>query len=324
MKLIEKINRLEKLIGNTPNYQLDFQKVNLYAKLEFNSFMGSIKDRPAVYAFKKAIESGEINESTTIVESSSGNFATGLAGVCKCLGLKFIAVVDPFITEEKEKNLSFLAHKIIKVAEKDYTGGYLLSRIETVKRLVAKNENYFSINQYSNPNNYGSYYNTLAIEIIRDFDRLDYLFVAVSTGGTVTGLSLRLKEQFPNLKVIAVDIEGSLAMGGIPKPRSISGMGSSKESEFIKLGSIDHQLILSQQEIINGCNELFYEQMIFAGGSSGAVYTAAKMMLEYELDPNSKALIICPDRGHAYINKVYKNQEKNEISRPKKYSEIGS
>lgn len=312
MKLIEKLNRLEKFIGNTPNYKLEFQQLNLYAKLEFNSFMGSIKDRPAVYSLKSAIESGFINEDSTIVESSSGNFATGLAGVCKCLGLKFIAVVDPFITEEKEKNLSYLAHKIIKVDKKDFTGGYLLSRIEAVRKLVDENKNFFSINQYSNPDNYLSYYNSLANEIINDFDRLDYLFVSVSTGGTVTGLSLRLKEVYTNLKVVAVDIEGSLAMGGVAKPRSISGMGSSKESEFIKLGNIDLKLMLSQKEIIDGCNQLFYEQMIFAGGSSGAVYAAAKKILEHEKDINTKALIICPDRGQAYIDKVYKNYEISE------------
>ena len=282
--------------------------------------MGSIKDRPAVYAFKKAIESGEINENTTVVESSSGNFATGLAGVCKCLGLKFIAVVDPVITEEKEKNLSFLAHKIIKVSEKDFTEGYLLSRIETVKRLVAENDNYFSINQYSNPNNYNTYANTLANEIIRDFNRLDYLFTSISTGGTVTGLSLRLKQHFKNLKVVAVDIEGSLAMGGQPKPRSTSGMGSSKESEFIDLGNIDYKIVLSQQEIINGCNELFYEQMIFAGGSSGAAYKAAKMLLENETDSQKKALIICPDRGHAYIDKIYKDYTQKTALKPRVYS----
>ncbi len=309
MNLIEKINKLEKFIGNTPNFKLDFPNGNLYAKLEYNNFMGSIKDRPAVYAFKKAIENGEIHENSTIVESSSGNFAMGLAGICKSCGLKFIAVVDPFITSEKEKNLSFLAHDIIKVKEKDHTGGYLLSRINKVKQLVLDNPNFFSINQYSNPDNYGSYYNTLGKEINNDFSRLDYLFVAVSTGGTVTGLSLRIKEKFPYAKVIAVDIEGSLALGGKPKARSISGMGSSKSSEFIGYGKIDDCIILPQDEIIKGCNELFEEQMIFAGGSSGAVYAAAKKILYQQNDPDANALIICPDRGHAYINTVYKKQE---------------
>ena len=224
MRLLEKINKLQEFIGNTPMYLLDFPDANLYAKLEFNSFMGSIKDRPAVYAFKKAIEDGHIDEDTIIVESSSGNFAIGLAGVCKCLGLKFIAVVDPYITDEKERNLNYLAHQIIKVQQMDQTGGYLLSRIHKVNEILEQNDNAYNINQYQNPNNYMSYYNTMGNEICNSFEKLDYVFAAVSTGGTVTGLSLRLKEKFPNVKIIAVDIEGSLAMGGSPKKRSISGM----------------------------------------------------------------------------------------------------
>lgn len=314
MSLIEKINKLEKFIGNTPSYKLDFGNANLFAKLEFNSFMGSIKDRPAVYAFKKAIESGEINEETTIVESSSGNFASGLAGICKCLGLKFIAVVDPCITPEKEKNLNYLAHKIVKVQEKDETGGYLLSRIQKVKEILNSIDNSFNINQYGNPNNYLSYYDTLGEEICRDFERLDYLFVGVSTGGTITGLSLRLKQKFPNLRVIAVDIKGSLAMGGTPMKRNIAGLGSSKLSEFIPIAKVDQKMILSQEEIEIGCIELLKEQMIFAGGSSGAVYTAAKRVLALNNDPEANALIICPDRGHAYIESIYKKQQKLEKS----------
>lgn len=315
MELIEKISKLEKFVGNTPTYRLEYDNANLFAKLEYNSFMGSIKDRPAVFAFKKAIEAGEINQNTTIIESSSGNFASGLAGVCKCLGLKFIAVVDPFITKDKEKSLTFLAHQIIKVRDKDKTGGYLLSRIKKVKEILNSIENSYNINQYENPNNYLTYYNTMAEEICKTFERLDYIFVAVSTGGTVTGLSLKLKEVFPEIKIVAVDIEGSLAICGTPKERSISGMGSSRKSEFIPKAKIDIEMILCQKDIENGCIELFEEQMIFAGGSSGSVYAAAKKVLKDNNDPDTNALIICPDRGHAYIESIYikhKQQQKKE------------
>lgn len=309
MNLSKKIDRLSQFIGNTSVYKLDFGNCNLYAKLEYNNFMGSIKDRPALYAFKEAIERGYIDENTTIVESSSGNFAMGLAGICKCLGLKFIAVVDPKITWEKEKHLSYLAHKIIKVQEMDDTGGYLLTRINMVKKLIEENHNYFSINQYSNPNNYLSYYHTMGAEIVNEFSRLDYLFVSVSTGGTVTGLSLRLKEKFKDLTVVAVDIEGSLAFGNFTKERNISGLGSSRKSDFIKDGKVDEFQLLSEEQIMEGCNELLIEQMIFAGGSSGAVYKAAKMFLKKEGIHNANALIICPDRGHAYIDIVYKREQ---------------
>jgi cysteine synthase A len=313
MKILEKINQLQKFIGNTPIYELNNPDANLFAKLEFNSFMGSIKDRPALYTLKKAIEEGFVNQDTTIIESSSGNFAMGLAGICKCLGLKFVAVVDPYITKEKEKNLGYLAHEIVKVQDQDNTGGYLLSRIAMVQQLLQDRENSFNINQYENLNNYMSYYHTLGIEICNYFDRLDYLFVAVSTGGTVTGLSFRLKEKFPDIKIIAVDIEGSLAMGGYPKKRSISGMGSSRASSFIPISKVDEKIIMPQPQIEEGCMELMNEQMIFAGGSSGAVYAAAKNYLKKINQPDANALIICPDRGHAYIESIYTKQKEKLV-----------
>jgi len=312
MSLLQKIDKLSKFVGNTPVYKLDFHKSNLYAKLEYNTFMGSVKDRPALFALKEAIKDGSINQHTTILESSSGNFAIGLAGMCKCLGLKFIAVIDPKITLEKEKNLSFLAHDIVKVKEKDYTGGYLLTRINTVRRLIDENENYYSINQYVNRNNYLSYYHTMGEEIVNEFPSLDYVFVALSTGGTITGLSVKLKENFKNLKIIAVDIEGSLAFANVIKERNISGLGASKKSEFLPYAKVDDFILLTENQIIDGCHELFEEQMIFAGGSSGAVYKAAKNYLTIEGKPNSNALIICPDRGHAYIGDIYKSRIKVE------------
>lgn len=309
MKLFEKISRLEKHIGQTHTSSLEFPYGNLYAKLEFGNFMGSIKDRAAFYVMKKAIEDGKIDQNTTIIESSSGNLAMGLGGICKCLGLKFIAVVDPKITREKEKNLSYLATEIVKVHDMDDTGGYLLTRIAKVKELVSLIPNSYNLNQYSNTDNYMSYYNSLGNEINDTFDRLNYLFVSVSTGGTVTGLSMRLREKFPDLKVIAVDIEGSLALGGEPKKRNISGLGSSRASEFIPKIKLDHTMILTEKEIVKGCEELFHEQMIFAGGSSGAAYYAAKRFLARESRRDDNSLIICPDRGHAYIDIIYTNNK---------------
>lgn len=308
-ELLNKINQIEKFVGNTPTYKLDFPNANLFAKLEFNSFMGSLKDRPAVYALKKAIEAGKVNEDTHIVESSSGNLALGIAGVCKCLGIKFISVIDPNITKEKAEYLHHLADKVIMVREEDETGSYLLSRIKTVKEIIAANNNYFNINQYENCDNYLSYYDSLGVEICKYFDRLDYIFISVSTGGTITGVSLRVKEKFPHVKIVAVDIEGSLAIGGEPKKRNVSGLGASRRSSFIHLCDVDEKVILSQREIESGCEELLQEQMIFAGASSGGVYAAAKKVLA-NCRPDSNALIICPDRGYAYLDTIYNRQNR--------------
>ena len=149
-----------------------------------------------------------------------------------------------------------------------------------------------------------------AVQILRD-TKIDLLITDLKMPG-LNGVETTklIRKEFPDIKIIAVDIQGSLAMGGAPKKRSVSGMGSSRPSEFIPLAKIDKKLILHQDIIETGCVELFKEQMIFGGGSSGAVYAAAKQILKNNHDPNVNALIICPDRGHAYIESIYKKQQK--------------
>jgi cysteine synthase A len=118
MNLKQKLLNLSEMIGNTPVVQLNFSGVNLYAKIEYFNMMGSIKDRPAYYILKRAIEKGKINQDTTVIESSSGNFGIALATICKKLGLKFIPVIDEMITENKEKTLRLLSYDVIKVVDR--------------------------------------------------------------------------------------------------------------------------------------------------------------------------------------------------------------
>lgn len=308
MELLEKLNELNSLIGNTPLLRLNFNNdISLYGKLEYYNYMGSIKDRPAFYILKKAIEEGVINKKTMIIESTSGNFGLALAGICKKLNLQFIPVIDPNITIEKEKILRLLCPNVIKVTEKDETGGYLLTRIKTVKEYVSKISNSYNPNQYENKNNYLCYYNTLGEELCNSFDHLDYAFISVSSGGTITGLSLRLKEKFRNIKIMAVDIEGSLIFHKKPKVRKISGLGASFRTPILDNAMIDDVIILSQSEIVIGCNKLLSEHSIFAGGSSGAAYLGA--IKTFEKTPNLKgnAVFICPDKGNAYTDNIYDN-----------------
>lgn len=305
MDLLKEITRVNSLIGNTPLQKLNFGTVNLHAKLEYYQFADSIKVRPAYFILSQAIKNNLIDQETTIIESTSGNFGIALASLCRLLKIKFIPVIDPCISPEKEKILRLLAHQVIKVTERDETGGYLLNRIRTVDQYLRSNINCFNPNQYSNPNNYLSYYEGMGLEIANELPQLDYLFISVSSGGTITGLSRRLKEKYPKLKVVAVDVEGSLIFNNQPKTRHLAGMGSSKRTEIIEQALIDEVVILSESEIINGCHELLNEQMVFAGASSGAAYCAAKRILSPLADKPVNALFICPDNGSAYVDTVY-------------------
>ncbi len=301
--MLSNLNEIRHLIGNTPLKKLSVQNLSVYAKLEYNNFSGSIKDRAAFNILFEAISDGLVNKNSRIVESSSGNFAIALMSICKKLGLKFTSVVDPNINKGYE-HLLRLGCDVQVVDEIDKTGGYLLNRIKKVQQICEEDSSAFWTNQYANPNNYLSYYQGLGKEICESFDELDYIFIAVSSGGTITGTAKRIKEKFPNVKVIAVDIEGSVIFRIEPRKRYVSGLGASKVPDILDATLIDDVVIVSHEELINGCRELLIEQSIFAGASSGASYYALKKYSKYDKD-KPEVLFLCPDKGYTYLDTIY-------------------
>lgn len=306
ISMLEKLENIRLLIGNTRLIKLQVPNADVYAKLEYTNLFGSVKDRAAYYIVSEAIKSGQLTADHFIVESSSGNFAIALMGICNLLGIPFVPVIDPNINEEYEKLLR-LSCEVVKVQEKDQTGGYLLTRINTVKEILEKYRNAFWTDQYSNINNYLGYYHGLGAELCGSFKKLDYVFVGVSSGGTITGVSRRLKEHFPNVKIIAVDIEGSLIFGDVPRKRYISGIGASKRSELVEHAKIDEVIKVTHLNIIDGCRRLLREQSLFAGASSGACYYAVSKYFKDRTANGRKPVVafICPDKGSAYLNNIY-------------------
>ncbi len=278
---------------------------NTYVKLEYNNFSGSIKDRPAYNILYQGIKTGKIDRNTEIVESSSGNFAIALACLCRHLSIKFTAIIDPNINGGYEKMLRLLTRHVRKVDRVDTTGGYLLTRIEEVKRICAESENIFWTNQYENPDNYLAYVYGLGQEICDTFTTLDYIFVGVSSGGTITGLSQKLKQHFPYIKVIAVDVQGSVIFDEKPKKRHMSGIGASKKPDIIKHALIDEVIYVTEEEIVEGCNDLLLRETIFGGASAGASYAAIAKYFSKVSSANKTVLFLCPDKGSAYIDTVY-------------------
>jgi N-(2-amino-2-carboxyethyl)-L-glutamate synthase len=307
-ELLEEILSIRKLIGNTPLIKLKNPYCDFYAKLEYANFSGSIKDRAVNNILYYGVLNDSITAQTTIVESSSGNFALSAALHCKRLGLDFIAVVDPNINSISLKMLELFATKVVMVDEPDASGGYLLNRIRKVEDIVKSGDNYFWTNQYQNVYNYKAYA-FLADEIKCNLTTIDYLFVSVSSCGTIVGLSKFLKEQFPLLKIIAVDIEGSLIFSGTKKSRHISGLGAGQRSGFLEDSTVDDAIILTHEEIIKGCNDLLDDHSIFGGGSSGACYYGALQYLKKnKVRAKATAVIICPDKGTGYLDNIF-NEE---------------
>ena len=179
--------------------------MSLFAKLEYANPVGSIKDRPAYWILKRAAERGEISEHSTVIESSSGNFAAALAAYTHLVGLRFIPVIDPNVSGTYESFLRRVCPTVAKVEERDDTGGFLKTRLERVKQLCATLPNTYWTNQYGNLDAMEAHYELTAGEICQEFDSLDYVFIGVSTAGTISGVSRRLKERYPNVRIIAVD-----------------------------------------------------------------------------------------------------------------------
>lgn len=309
---------LEK-VGNTPIVQLQIlgiENMNLFAKLEFYNPTGSVKDRAASYIIKKLLRRKEINKDTTLIESSSGNFGIALSAYCKKNGLKFIAVVDPCVLSTNEILIKAFGAKMIKVNAPDCNGGYLLNRIKKVKELLNEIDNSYWVNQYANPYNAEAYYHTLGSEICRGLDNIDYVFMGVSSGGTITGVSNKVKEKFPNAKVIAVDIHGSVIFGHPPHKRYIPGIGSSMVPGILEKAKIDDVVIVDEVSTITMCHELLKKHYIFAGGSSGSVFAAIKKYFARKnLNRKVNVVTVFADRGERYADTIYNEEWCREFKR---------
>src|SRR5918996_1942523 len=204
-----RLELLRNTLRPTPHVPVAMNGMDLFAKLEYVNPVGSIKDRPALWILKRAAERGEISEETTVIESSSGNFASALAAFTHLIGLRFIPVIDPNISGTYESFLRRLCPTVVKVEDRDDTGGFLKTRLQKVKELCDTIPDAYWTNQYGNPDALEAHYELTATEICADFDSLDYVFIGVSTAGTTARLSPRLKKGYPKIRYIALHTQGS-------------------------------------------------------------------------------------------------------------------
>ncbi|MGB8816149.1 MAG: 2,3-diaminopropionate biosynthesis protein SbnA [Minisyncoccia bacterium] len=305
MPPVESLNN----VGHTPLVKVKLKSLNyidLFIKLESFNPTGSIKDRPAIFIIDKLLKSGKISKETAIIESSSGNFGISLATYCKINGLKFYCVIDPNISKTNEYLLNQLSTGVIKVLDKDKSGGYLINRIKKVKKFLNRVINSYWVNQYANPDNAQAYYETLGKEICDSLQKIDYIFIGVGSGGTITGVSRKIKEQFPNCKVIAVDTKGSVIFGGKAEKRYIPGIGSSIVPDILKNAKIDEIITIPENDAVKSCHKLLKDHSLFAGGSSGSVFSAIEQyFINKQIKNKVTVVTIFPDRGERYINTIY-------------------
>jgi N-(2-amino-2-carboxyethyl)-L-glutamate synthase len=305
--LRQQVRLLRSGLTATPTLPLRDDKLDLFAKLEFCNTNGSAKDRAAFWILRQAVERGDVLPETVIVESSSGNFAISLASFCLTLGIRFLPVIDPHCNQSTETFLRVLCSRVEKVAEPDGSGGYLRARLARVQELRAEEATPYWPNQYRNTDAMDAHYRFTGAELCDALPRIDYLFVGVGTGGTIAGLSHRVKEAFPGCAVVAVDAVGSAIFGGPPAPRRIPGLGSSIVPPLVEQALIDEVVLVPEVDTVAGCHELFGAHGVFAGGSTGSVFHAIRRYFAANPVPRRSPTVafVCADRGHAYANTVY-------------------
>jgi len=301
-------SRILDTVGRTPLIRLNRlfpkSKFKVFAKMEAFNPGGSIKDRTALQLITHAIENGQLKKGDTVVESSSGNMAIGLAQTCKYFGLKLEVVVDPMVNQQNIKIIKAFGAKVNYVTVPAHNGGFLQARLDKVQQLVDANPRSFWTNQYGNIQNPTAHKQTMH-EIVKDLGHApDYLFAATSTCGTLMGCAEYIKKNKLMTKIIAVDAVGSVIFGTPAGARKIPGHGAGRTSQFLKRDSIYDVVHVTDSECIEGCHRLLNSEAILCGGSSGAVTQAVEKFSSQVPDGSCIAMILC-DRGERYLDTIY-------------------
>lgn len=292
---------IEKAIGNTPMIPLS---TNIYAKMEGTNLFGSAKDRAANYILTDLLKKKQIDKSTKIIESSSGNFAIALAGVCRVLGMNFTCVIDPLLNPVNKSILECLNANFVLVTKPDENNNYSKSRISMIQEIIDKDENIYWINQYDNSIIPSAYY-SLGKEILCQVPNVSYIFVPVSTCGTIAGISHIVKNYNSTIKIIAVDLDCSNIFYPAITKQHIPGMGLFRKPENLNQAKIDEVVIVSELDSIKECHCLL-NKGIFVGVSSGATLCAIKKYFR-KMYPQEIIVAVFPDRGERYIKTAYNN-----------------
>lgn len=297
-------------IGNTPLVHLERVFDNgrsVYAKLEGANPAGSMKDRTSHFIISDLLEKEIIAEGGTIIESSSGNMAVGLAQACLFFGLKLKVVVDPNLNPQTHKLLMVYGAEIVTVTEPLANGGFLAARLKKVNELLEETPNSVWSDQYGNPNNPRAHHATIS-EIVNALDsNLDYLFIATSTCGTLMGCSDYIEKNKLNTKLIAVDAVGSVLFREESAKRKIPGHGAGMPSKFLDVSKVHDVVHVTDAECVTGCNLLLAKEAILCGGSSGAIVSAYSKFKE-RLPVGATSVLLLADRGERYLDTIYSTE----------------
>ena len=284
-------------IGNTPLVELKRIRpehgARILAKLEGSNPGGSVKDRPALWMIEKAEERGELTHTKTILEATSGNTGIGLAMVAACKGYRIKLTLPECVSSERRQTLLAFGVELVLTPSAERTDG----AIRAARHLKAESpDRYFTPDQFSNPDNWLSHYETTAPEILEQTGGDIKAFVAgMGTSGTLMGVARRLKEHDPGIQVVGAEpTEG----------HAIQGLKNMKEAivpEIYDPDRLDSVFVAEDRPSYAMAERLALEEGLFVGMSSGAAVLAA-MHVAADLSPGDTVVALLPDRGDRYLS----------------------
>ena len=277
--------------------------ITIRLKLEKANKWGSIKDRTAL-GLVTSVASQLDNPAATLIESTSGNLGVALASIARELDRRFTAVVDPSLSQVLAAKMTRAGAQLDFVTDADGNGSYLNARLARVATLVESLPEAVWTDQYHNPANPLAHYRSTAPELLRQAPGTDAVFVAVSTGGTLAGISRYMREYAPQVRVIAVDVPGSRVFGEPRGRRLLTGIGAARRSSFLTPGTWDDTVLVEDGAAIAVCHQMRQSAGVSLGGSSGAVIAACVQYMDAH--PQIVAPIcVCADGGAPYGHTIY-------------------
>lgn len=291
-------NNVLDMIGNTPMIKLNnIGNSNLYVKLEKYNPAGSIKDRAVYYMVENLEKNGILKKGDVLVEATSGNTGIALSMIGSLKGYKVIIVMPETMSIERRTLMKAYGAELI------LTDGSLGMKgsIEMMNKLLSENTNYISLKQFDNEYNPLAHYETTGVEIYSQVKDIDIFVCGVGTGGTISGVGKYLKEQNPNIRVVAVEPEGSPVISKNKKgSHKIQGIGAGFIPKNYNKNVVDEVMTITDEESYEGVRIMAQKEGILVGISSGAnVYAALKLC---EMYPDKKLVTVAPDGIDKYMS----------------------
>lgn len=300
-------------IGNTPmikiNYEYKGKEKYIYTKLEYYNLTGSIKDRVAYYIINNAMKSGKLKEGMPIIEATSGNTGIALAALGRFYKHPVYIFMPDWVSKERMDLIKNYGANIILFSKDE--GGFI--RCVTEAKKMAEEKNAFLANQFASEDNFLAHYETTAEEIIKQAPEKIYGFVSgVGTGGTLMGSGKRLKEEFKDFQIVAIEPDKMpiISQGKIIGHHKIEGIGDDFVPDLVDREAIDDIILVNDDDAINMSRKLARELGLGVGISSGANLIGS-ILLNEKID-KPIATVFTDDNKKYLSTDLSKDIDKNE------------